>query len=406
MLRHKSTKNDLVEAIERRIKFSGPLTVAAYMTEILTHPASGYYMGKDVLGPEGDFITSPEISQMFGELIGLWFVSEWINAGAPASVQFIELGPGRGTLVDDVCRVFAQIPDMTSDVKVALVELSQHQRQMQKRKLETGNHVLHDGEELALITDGVSSTTRHGFSVSWFDHINSVPASPFCFIIAHEFFDALPVHKFQKTEEHGWREVCIDMDYSEDGPHHLRFALNPSPSPTATHLNDAIDGNEDSRSHVEVSPASGALVQSVAQRVAQGGVALIADYGHEGSKTDTLRGFKGHKVWDPLEDPGSADITADVDFAFLRRMAEKADDKVSTCGPVTQRQFLKEMSIDVRLAMLLKRADREQEKNLVSGYRMLTDPDQMGEKFKFFAIRQSLANGIPVGFLNMPMDCA
>ena len=148
----------------------------------------------------------------------LWFLI--FIPFSPASVQFIELGPGRGTLVDDVCRVFAQIPDMTSDVKVALVELSQHQRQMQKRKLETGNHVLHDGEELgwfsldsvvvtsslmisplplfkgrnnfyqnqfyinsllfaALITDGVSSTTRHGFSVSWFDHINSVPASPF-----------------------------------------------------------------------------------------------------------------------------------------------------------------------------------------------------------------------------------
>lgn len=406
MQRSKSTKTALVDAIERRIKFSGPLTVAAYMTEILMHPSSGYYMGKDVLGPDGDFITSPEISQMFGELIGLWFVSEWINAGAPASVKFIELGPGRGTLVDDVCRVFAQIPEMTSDVKVALVELSQRQRQMQKKKLETGNHSLGDGEELSSIPDGVSSSTRHGFSVSWFDDIDSIPPSPFSFIVAHEFFDALPVHKFQKTEENGWREICIDMDYSEEGPHHLRFALNPAPSPTATYLNSAIASAGDSRSHVEVSPASGALIQSVSQLVAKGGVALIADYGHESEKTDTLRGFKGHKVWDPLEDPGSADITADVDFAFLRSMAEKTGKTVATCGPVTQRQFLKEMSIDVRLSMLLKRANREQQKSLISGYRMLTDPDQMGEKFKFFAIRQSVANGTPVGFSNMPVDCA
>jgi len=404
--RNKSTKNELVEALERRIKFGGPLTVAAYMTEILTHPSSGYYMAKDVLGPEGDFITSPEISQMFGELIGLWLTSEWINAGAPGSVQLLELGPGRGTLVDDICRVFAQIPEMTSDVKVALVELSQRQRQMQRKKLQTGNHELTEEEQLSTVTDGSSCSTRHGYSVSWYDDINSVPSSTFSFVIAHEFFDALPVHKFQKTKENEWREVCIDMDYSEDGPHHLRFALNPTPSVTATYLNDAIVDAEDARCDVEVSPASGALVQKVAQLVAKGGVALIADYGHEGSKTDTLRGFKGHKLWDPLEEPGSADITADVDFAFLRRMAENTDSTVSTCGPVTQRQFLKEMSIDVRLSMLLRRADREQQKNLISGYRMLTDPDQMGDKFKFFVIRQSSANGTPVGFLNMPVDCA
>merc|ERR1719419_1361889 len=110
----KSAKTKLIDAVERRIQFSGPMSVAAYMTEILTHPASGYYMVKDVLGPQGDFVTSPEISQMFGELIALWCVNEWINAGAPAHFRFIDLGPGRGTLVDDVCRVLARIPELAS----------------------------------------------------------------------------------------------------------------------------------------------------------------------------------------------------------------------------------------------------------------------------------------------------
>jgi len=398
----KSAKTKLIDAVERRIQFSGPMSVAAYMTEILTHPASGYYMVKDVLGPQGDFVTSPEISQMFGELIALWCVNEWINAGAPAHFRFIELGPGRGTLVDDVCRVLARIPELASAVEIILVELSQWQRAAQLAKLTTGSHLHHQAEPVK-VEDGISHKTRFGFPVTWYDHIDSVPSSSFNALVAHEFFDALPILKFQKDPEGRWREVFIDMDYSEDGPHHLRFVLNPNTSPSQAYLDLALTA-DDSRSHVEVSPAAGTLVQSVAKAVQDGGVALIADYGHEASKTDTLRSFKKHKLWNPLEEPGSADITADVDFAFLRRMVTQFGHDITTFGPVTQRQFLKEMAIDVRLSMLLEKADEEKQKDLISGYKMLTEVEQMGEKFKFFAIRQSAAAGAPVGFLNMNVD--
>ncbi|KAL4824917.1 hypothetical protein H8958_009656 [Nasalis larvatus] len=307
-----------------KIKSTGPITVAEYMKEVLTNPAKGYYVYRDMLGEQGDFITSPEISQIFGELLGIWFISEWMATGKSTAFQLVELGPGRGTLVGDILRVFTQLGSVLKncDISVHLVE---------------------------------------GYS----------------FYLAHEFFDVLPVHKFQKTPQ-GWREVFIDIDPQISDK--LRFVLAPSATPA-----EAFIQHDETRDHVEVCPDAGVIIEELSQRIAfTGGAALVADYGHDGTKTDTFRGFCGHKLHDVLIAPGTADLTADVDFSYLRRMAQG---KVASLGPIKQHTFLKNMGIDVRLKVLLDKSNEPSvRQQLLQGYDMLMNPKKMGERFNFFAL--------------------
>ncbi|ERE68144.1 putative protein midA like protein [Cricetulus griseus] len=287
-----------------KIKSTGPISVAEYMKEVLTNPAKGYYVHHDMLGEKGDFITSPEISQIFGELLGIWFVSEWMTSGKSTAFQLVELGPGRGTLAGDILRVFSQLGSVlkTCDISIHLVE---------------------------------------------------------------------------KTPQ-GWREVLVDIDPQVSDK--LRFVLAPCATPA-----EAFIQHDERRDHVEVCPDAGIIIQELSERIAlAGGAALIADYGHDGTKTDTFRGFCGHQLHDVLIAPGTADLTADVDFSYLRRMAQG---KVASLGPVEQRTFLKNMGIDVRLKVLLDKADEPSLKQqLLRGYDMLMNPQKMGERFNFFAL--------------------
>ncbi|KAG9471855.1 hypothetical protein GDO78_022504 [Eleutherodactylus coqui] len=324
-----------------KIKATGPLTVAEYMKEVLTNPIKGYYMHHDMLGEHGDFITSPEISQVFGELIGVWCISEWMSGGKSKSLKLVELGPGKGSLMDDILRVFSQFQHLLNscDISVHLVEVSPKLSEIQATKL-TGSIIetKYDDDSSAY-KNGV---TKCGLPISWYHDVQDVPEG-YTFFIAHEFFDALPIHKLQKTSD-GWREMLIDID--PEIPHKLRFVLGSSNSILAT----LIQADEQ-RDHVELSPNAAVIIQKLASQINTfGGAALIADYGHSGDKTDTFRGFRAHRLHNVLVDPGTADLTADVDFSFLKSMIGNT---VASLGPITQQDFLKNMGIDLRMKVFL-----------------------------------------------------
>uniref|UniRef100_UPI0037E7A787 protein arginine methyltransferase NDUFAF7, mitochondrial n=1 Tax=Semicossyphus pulcher TaxID=241346 RepID=UPI0037E7A787 len=366
MLRHLTSK----------IKATGPITVAEYMREVLTNPVTGYYVRSNMLGPDGDFITSPEISQIFGELLGVWIVSEWMGAGQPKQLQLVELGPGKGSLASDVLRVFSQLRSVLGEASVSLhlVEVSPALSRIQAENL-TGNQSQEaDAEDELVYRRG---ETAGGLPVSWYRRLDDVPKG-FSIFLAHEFFDALPIHKFQRTQR-GWREVLVDIN--PEKPEQLRFVVAPAPTLASSTLVQLGERHN----HVEVCAEGGVIVQQLARRIAEdGGAALIADYGHDGTKTDTFRGFKGHQLHDVLSSPGSADLTADVDFSYLRRMAGGG---VACLGPVTQRVFLKNMGIDSRMQVLLRNcSDPSTRKQLIGSYDMLTNPAKMGERFHFFSL--------------------
>ncbi|KAM9356206.1 protein arginine methyltransferase NDUFAF7, mitochondrial isoform 2-T2 [Pholidichthys leucotaenia] len=331
-------RSSMLRHLTSKIKSTGPITVAEYMREVLTNPVMGYYVRNNMLGPEGDFITSPEISQIFGELVGVWIISEWMGAGRPKQLQLVELGPGKGSLAADIIRVLDQLRSVLGGALVSLhlVEVSPALSLLQAQNLTGERNREADSEDEPVYRHG---ETAAGLPVSWYRRLEDVPAG-FSMFVAHEFFDALPIHKFQAGER---------------------------------------------RDHVEVCAEGGVIVQQLSRRIMEdGGAALIADYGHDGTKTDTFRGFKGHQLHDVLSSPGSADLTADVDFGFLRRMA---GGDVACLGPVTQRTFLKNMGIDTRMQVLLRNcSDLSTRKQLVSSYDMLTNPEKMGERFHFFGL--------------------
>uniref|UniRef100_A0A7N6FHC8 Protein arginine methyltransferase NDUFAF7 n=1 Tax=Anabas testudineus TaxID=64144 RepID=A0A7N6FHC8_ANATE len=366
MLRHLTSK----------IKSTGPISVAEYMREVLTNPVTGYYVRNNMLGPDGDFITSPEISQIFGELLGVWIISEWMGAGRPKQLQLVELGPGKGSLASDILRVFSQLQSVLGEASVSLhlVEVSPTLSQLQAQNLTGNTSQEADSEDEPVYRRG---KTTAGLPVCWYRRLDDVPTG-FSVFVAHEFFDALPIHKFQRTEK-GWREVMVDID--PEKPDHLRFVVTPSPTLASSTLVQA----DERRDHVEVCAEGGVIIQQLVRRITEdGGAALIADYGHDGTKTDTFRAFKGHQLHDVLASPGTADLTADVDFSYLRRMAGGG---VACMGPVTQRTFLKNMGIDTRLQVLLRNCtDPNTRKQLISSYDMLTNRAKMGERFLFFSV--------------------
>ncbi|KFV97687.1 NADH dehydrogenase [ubiquinone] complex I, assembly factor 7, partial [Eurypyga helias] len=341
----------------------------------LLSPPQGYYTRHGGVGEGGDFVTSPEISQVFGELIGIWYISEWIAMGKPKAFQLVELGPGRGTLTDDILRVFNQLGSLLSkcDVSIHLVEVSPKLSDIQAQML-TGGKVQANPEDESAYMKGISKT---GIPIFWYRDIQDVPPG-YSFYLAHEFFDALPIHKFQRTER-GWREVLVDID--PEVPDRLRFVLSPSSTPATENFIQP----EETRDHVEVCPEAGVIIQRLASRIEKdGGAALVADYGHDGTATDTFRGFRNHKLHDVLTAPGTADLTADVDFRYLQKMTEG---RTAMLGPIKQREFLKNMGIDLRLQVLLQNSrDTATREQLLHSSDMLMNPEKMGDRFKFFAL--------------------
>ncbi len=340
------------------------MTVAAFMAAALTDPEGGYYMGRDPLGARGDFITAPEVSQMFGELIGLWCAETWQRLGAPSEIALVELGPGRGTLMADALRAARQVPDFTAALGVHLVEVSPSLRALQAERLAAADPCWH--ESLADLPDG--------------------PA----LFVANEFFDALPLRQLVKGED-GWCERLVTC---QDGA----FAFTCSaPSPVLAELVPAALRGAPAGSLFEVSPAARTVAGEIARRIARdGGAALAIDYGHDRSALgETLQALRHHARHEVLADPGTADLTGHVDFAALAEAARAAG--AETHGPVPQGVWLKRLGIETRAAKLSAAATPSQRDDIRSALLRLTAPDRMGALFKVLAIVPP-GLGAPAGF--------
>jgi SAM-dependent MidA family methyltransferase len=320
--------------------------VAEYMAHCLTDAEHGYYVTRDPFGRAGDFVTTPEVSQMFGEIVGAWLVHAWELCGAPSLARLVEIGPGRGTMMADILRVAASAPGFRSALSVHLVETSPVLRR-------------HQAETLA----------RH--DARWHASFAEVPEGPLL-LVANEFFDALPIRQYVRVEG-AWRERVVGLDGDR-----LTFGIGPGQLEAGP---QAPEG-----SVFELSAAAEALIAAIAARIAvQDGAALIIDYGHaESAAGDTLQAVKNHAYADPLDMPGEADLTAHVDFAALARRARV--EGAAAHGPITQGEFLLKLGLLERAGRLGATADAATRESLRAAVDRLAKPDQMGTLFKVLAI--------------------
>ncbi|CAH0591678.1 unnamed protein product [Chrysodeixis includens] len=390
----------LMEIIREKIRLAGPITVAEYMHIVATNPTEGYYMKKDVIGEAGDFITSPEISQLFGEILGIWFYAETQKMGTGKPLQIVELGPGKGTLLLDILRVITRLGFEASDVSLHLVEISSTMQSVQANRL----CISHREVDIEL-PHNYEGETVSGIKVYWYNDLKKVPNN-FSWYIAHEFFDVLPIHKFEKTDN-GWRELLIDLD----GQDKLYYRISAEETKAVKLLiRPPLDSGD--RTELEISARSLGVARQLAHRVDEhGGIALIADYGHEGEKGDTFRAFHKHQVVNPLENPGHCDLTADVDFSQLRVAAARtaaSENYALVMGPVKQKEFLERCQAETRLKVLIDNAKSELDKEKIKmAYDMLVEPTKMGDRFKFMAFYPSsmvdmLNKFPPLGFSTPP----
>ena len=332
----------LAETFRRLIATSGPIPLAHYMAEANAR----YYTKADPLGAGGDFITAPEISQMFGELIGLWLADLWLRAGKPEPVHYVELGPGRGTLARDALRAMAQ---HGLAPLVHFVETSPALREQQRQALPQAE----------------------------FHHdLASLPVDGPLLLVANEFLDALPIRQLLRTAE-GWRELMM-------APEGERFACLPGALPMDAAVperrRDLPEGTL-----IETSPAAAAVVGEIAGRLAaQGGAALLIDYGHAEERTgSTFQAIRAHRKVDPFAQPGEADLTAHVDFAALAEVAQAHG--AHWLGTVPQGRLLRDLGIAQR-AEALARSAPEQREALAAALHRLVAPSEMGELFKVMGL--------------------
>ena len=353
-----SEYSPLQSEIKKLIKSSGPMPVWRYMELCLTHPEHGYYVSRDPLGREGDFITAPEVSQMFGELLGLWTASVWKAIGSPPVLRLVELGPGRGTMMADALRALRVLPPLFQSLSIHMVEI---------------NSVLRDKQKATL------SGARN---IDWHDTIDDIPEGP-AVILANEYFDVLPIH--QAVRRHtGWHERVVDLDDSGK----LIFAAAPEPIPRFEVLLPPLVRAAPVGAVFEWRPD--AEIMKIATRVRdQDGAALIIDYGHLRSNAgETFQAIARHSFADPLKAPGQADVTAHVDFQALARAAEDLGARVH--GPATQGDFLKRLGIETRAVTLMAKATHEVSEAISAALKRLTDSGRggMGSMFKVLAISE------------------
>jgi NADH dehydrogenase [ubiquinone] 1 alpha subcomplex assembly factor 7 len=346
--------DDFAARLIARIREQGPISITEYMRECNAH----YYATRDPFGAAGDFTTAPEISQVFGELIGAWCADYWQRMGAPDPVLLVELGPGRGTLMADALRATRHVPGFYDALKLHLVETSPVLRQMQQEKLAAYQPQFHD-------------------------NVVRLPPGPML-AIANEFFDALPIAQFEyragRTHE---RKVALGSDGTS-----LMVRAEPTGDETVRGAQDG-DIKEASIGYV--------MAHALARRIARtGGATLIIDYGYfPAAFGDTLQALRRHRPVSIFESPGEADLTAHVDFESLAKAASSAGAAVH--GPVSQASFLIALGIAAREAALLKSATPAQQEALRSGCRRLIEPAEMGRLFKVLALTQKVGP-VPAGF--------
>jgi SAM-dependent MidA family methyltransferase len=339
----------LRDDLTARIAQSGPITIADFMTEALLHPTKGYYTTRDPLGAAGDFTTAPEISQMFGELIGLSLAQSWLDQGAPNPFTLAELGPGRGTLMADILRATRAVPGFHAAAQVTLVEAS------------------------PVLAAQQAKTLPADLQATWRTTVDALPDGPL-WLVANEFFDALPIRQFQRDGA-GWRERCVG---ASDGTLAFGLAAAAPRHDLAHRLEDTRDGDL-----VETCAAATAIVNAVALRIdAQGGAALVIDYGDWRSLGDTFQALHGHAPVDPLAAPGLADLTAHVDFQALAAAAAPAAHSRLT----PQGVFLERLGITTRAQALARNLSGAALNTHIAAHRRLTHPDEMGNLFKVLGL--------------------
>jgi NADH dehydrogenase [ubiquinone] 1 alpha subcomplex assembly factor 7 len=359
-------RTPLDAVIRRRIARDGPMSISAFMTLCLYDPEHGYYPSRDPLGAAGDFITAPEISQMFGELIGLWTVDLWREMGSPDPIQIIELGPGRGTMMLDVLRAARAVADFRRAARVHLIEVSPV---LQQRQVET--------------LRGVQDVP-----VRWHKTLGEAPLGP-AIILANEFFDALPVNQAERRPS-GWHERRITVNAGGElaftvAPEPLEsFKANLPPSVAKAPVGEIFEWRSDQ------------WATDLALRVLGGGAALIIDYGHARSSTgDTFQAVRSHRFASPLGMPGRTDLTAHVDFAALARAARAAGARIH--GPVEQGTLLKRLGIETRAIALQAVAAEDKRAGIAEALVRLvgTGPANMGTLFKAMAISAPQSADLP-----------
>ncbi len=374
----------LKDRILAHIKTSGPMSIASYMSWCLLDPTQGYYPTRDPLGVDGDgksdFITAPEISQMFGEVLGLWLIHAWRSMGEPKTVQLVEYGPGRGVMMSDMLRTARLDKGFFAALNVSLIETS-----------------------AALEGKQAETLANCGVPVSWADRLEDVPEGP-TIVIGNEYLDCLPVRqlimKDRFKQADGWHERMVDIH--PDNPSKLIFSVLDAPISKADqallpgNIPDLKDGDL-----LEISPGLAQMTEILSRRFTdQPGAALFIDYGPgETELGDSFQALKKHKKVYPLDEPGQADLTARVDFADFSERAKSAG--LSVFGPCHQGQFLSRLGIEVRAVSLSKslgaKAGPASKAKIARQLHRITSADEMGTLFKAIAV-QSPDLPAPLGF--------
>ena len=358
------TSTPLEHRIRALVRLNGPMPVFDYMGMCLGDPEHGYYMAREPFGAGGDFITAPEVSQMFGEMIGAFLVETWERMGRPAPFQLVEFGPGRGTLMADLLRVARRVPAFVAAARLTMVETSPRLRARQAATLAGGP-----------------------LAPTWVDRAEAIAPGPLL-AVANEFFDALPIRQFQRADG-AWRERMVGLD----GDDALAFGLGPTTLPeiAAAALARAEEG-----AIVEVSPIGVDIMTHLAGRIAaQGGVLLAIDYGYSGPAFgDTFQAIRSHTHVDPLARPGEADLTAHVDFTALAQAARRAGAAVH--GPVEQGDFLLTLGLAERAGRRGAAEAEAARAEIVAQVERLVGAEEMGSLFKVLAVGRS--GIVPPGF--------
>jgi NADH dehydrogenase [ubiquinone] 1 alpha subcomplex assembly factor 7 len=357
----------LAAVLRERIARDGPISVHDYMAACLADRGAGYYLTRQPIGKDGDFITAPEISQMFGELIGVWIAAIWQAMDEPRAVTVAELGPGRGTLMADALRAWRGVPKLLDSISIALVETSPVLRETQRE------------------------TLRSSAPLAWYESLEGVPQGPLI-VIANEFIDALPVRQFVR-ERNAWYERCVALGDKGAFAFCAGAPVEDDALPPSLAQLDIAEG-----AVVETRPAVISLLSCLAARAEASPVAvLIADYGHRHAGVgETLQAVHRHRFADPLAMPGEADLTAQVDFAALKDIATGFG--LAAYGPMPQGEFLLRLGLAARCDSLARNATDAQRAAVAAGAARLADPRQMGLLFKMLVLQSSgLAPPPPFG---------
>lgn len=354
----------LGQIIRKKIETEGPIDVGTFMEMALGHPEYGYYRTRDPLGRAGDFTTAPEISQMYGELLGLWAADMWMQMGSPQRFSLIEAGPGRGTLMADAMRATRKLKGFHEAARIILVETSP---------------VLTEKQRKTLIS----------YDVQWVDSLDDPVVEngegPII-LLANEFLDALPLRQLQLYKDEWCERVIVNAEAG------FAFDVSDQVYDSEVAAYGAMEG-----AIFEISPAREAFVRNLAGLISiRGGAALLVDYGHDRAGLgETLQAIRAHRFVSVLQDVGENDVTSHVDFSALARVAKLAD--MYVYGPAGQGVFLESLGVKQRAEMLMWGKPPPQQKEIIEGMRRLTHPAQMGQLFRVMALCHDV-NLRPAGF--------